>query len=147
LFALPNSLKSIAENAFSSNRSLIEITIDNEYYYSSGGVLFNADITTLIHYPSAKADADYVIPSSVTRISPFAFRDSQFTSVTLPQGLATIGDYAFFGNSGLVSITIPSSVTYMGNEVFNSSNASLITINNLAADNMELWHEDWNTNQ
>ena len=146
-FDLPNSLTSIAENAFSSNRSLIEITIDNEYYYSSGGVLFNADLTTLIHYPSAKADADYVIPSSVTRISPFAFRDSQFTSVTLPQGLATIGDYAFFGNSGLVSITIPSSVTYMGNEVFNSSNASLITINNLAVDNMELWHEDWNTNQ
>lgn len=146
-YDLPNSLTFIAENAFSSNRLLTEITIDNDYYYSSGGVLFNAALTTLIHYPSAKADADYVIPSTVTRISPFAFRDSQFTTVTLPQGLTTVGDYAFFGNSGLVSITIPSSVTYMGNEVFNSSNSSLVTINNLAADNIELWHEDWNTKQ
>ena len=144
-YDLPNSLEVVAENAFLSNTSLEEININNAFYTSSGGVLFNQEMSVLIHYPSAKADLNYEVPASVTRIAPFAFRDSQFNSIDLPQGLETIGDYAFFGNSGLSSLTIPSTVTFMGNEVINSSNSSLNSINNLAIANVDLWDENWNT--
>ena len=40
------------------------------------------------------------------------------TSITIPSGVASIGDYTFYGCSGLTSITIPSSVTSIGDEAF-----------------------------
>ena len=41
-------------------------------------------------------------------------------SVTLPEGLTSIGNDAFFGCSRLTSVTIPNSVTSIGNGAFSS---------------------------
>ena len=40
------------------------------------------------------------------------------TSVTLPQGLTTIGDWAFDGCTGLTSVTLPDSLTTIGDCAF-----------------------------
>ena len=59
------------------------------------------------------------IPDSVTSIGQYAFRGcSGLTSITIPSGVTSIGQYAFRDCSGLTSITIPSGVTSIGQYAF-----------------------------
>lgn len=62
-----------------------------------------------------------------TTIIDSSFKNSEFTSVTLPSGLITIEDYAF-QNSKLTSVIIPDTVTSIGSAAFNG-NTSLTTVN------------------
>ena len=56
---------------------------------------------------------------SVYKHEQYAFYGcSGLTSLTLPSGVTEIGWYAFKGCSGLTSLTIPSSVTWIGLEAF-----------------------------
>ncbi|MCI5892792.1 MAG: leucine-rich repeat domain-containing protein [Clostridiales bacterium] len=58
------------------------------------------------------------IPDSVTSISDFAFRNcGSLTSVTLPESLESIGECAF-SESGLTSVSIPSGVESIGTHAF-----------------------------
>ena len=58
----------------------------------------------------------------------FKFHDDILT-VSLPDGLTSIGDYAFRQCSSLTSVTIPNSVTYIGDTAFlGCSGISSITI-------------------
>ena len=55
----------------------------------------------------------------MTRLGPYAFYGcSGLTSVTIPSSVTSIGDLAFAYCSGLTSIAIPSSVTSIGNSAF-----------------------------
>jgi hypothetical protein len=69
----------------------------------------------------------------VTALADGAFENRGITSVTIPEGVTTIGDRAFANNHwtttrsdgvtehhGLKSVTIPASVTYLGQEAFYS---------------------------
>jgi len=75
-----------------------------------------------------------IIPTdgSVTRIGDFAFYGcSGLTTITIPDSVTSIGEYAFSGCSGLTSITIPDSVSSIGNSAFNGcSGLTSITIGN-----------------
>ena len=60
---------------------------------------------------------------------PWAQVNSSILSVSLPDGLTSIGDYAFRNCSSLTSITIPNSVTSIGGSAFSDcSNLTSITI-------------------
>ena len=53
------------------------------------------------------------------RLGYYAFYGcSGLTSLTIPSGVTSIGNYAFEGCSGLTSLTIPSGVTSIGNYAF-----------------------------
>lgn len=55
----------------------------------------------------------------VVRVNSSAFRDcSNLQSITIPKSVTDIGDYAFSGCSGLTSIVIPDSVTAIGGYAF-----------------------------
>lgn len=55
----------------------------------------------------------------VTRIGDYAFFGcTGLKSVTIPDGVTSIGDMAFIGCTGLTNITIPASVTFIGDRVF-----------------------------
>ena len=59
------------------------------------------------------------IPNSVTSIGNYAFYQcSGLTSVTIPNSVTSIGDYAFYDCFGLTSVTIPNSVTNIGSSAF-----------------------------
>ena len=62
------------------------------------------------------------IPDGVTSIGDYAFyRFSGLTSVAIPDGVTSIGSRAFYYCSGLTSITIPDSVTSIGSYAFENS--------------------------
>ncbi|MDE6034515.1 MAG: leucine-rich repeat protein [Ruminococcus sp.] len=74
---------------------------------------------------------DVVIPDGIVAITGSGFSNSRITSITIPEGVAEIGDYAFYGCDYLKEITIPESVTYIGDATFaDCSRFSLITILN-----------------
>ena len=67
--------------------------------------------------------ADIVIPSTykgktVTQILPRAFQHSYIKTITIPDTVTGIGEYAFNDSASLTSITIPDSVTSVGSFAF-----------------------------
>ena len=60
-----------------------------------------------------------VIPDGVTSIGYYAFHGcTNLTSVTIPDSVTTIWGWAFRGCSSLTSVTIPDSVTTIGEWAF-----------------------------
>ena len=116
---IPKSVTSIGEAAFSACLSNIYVDEGNASYSSVDGVLFNKDQTTLIAYPANRADTAYKIPEGVTSIGNWAFFSCwQLTDVTIPESVTSIGDYAFHWSDELNAITIAKSVTSIGKCAF-----------------------------
>ena len=65
-----------------------------------------------------------VIPATyrglpVTRVGTYAFNyDYTITSVTIPEGVTTIEDQAFYNCGNLQSVSIPDSIMYIGEDAF-----------------------------
>ena len=75
---------------------------------------------------------DLVIPNTVTSIGQYAFYGcSGLTSVVIPNSVTSIGQIAFCGCSGLTSVVIPNTVTSIGQGAFkNCSGLTSVTIPN-----------------
>ena len=106
---LSNSLIEIGKYAFRYCNSLRRIEFpdsviecDSPFFKSIDGVLFTADLKTLVCYPQGKGCDNYVVPDSVTNIAEDAF--SSFVSpwtadsckrITLPKSINEITDTTF----------------------------------------------------
>ena len=84
------------------------------------GEQFLSDVTQL-DLTGAVTDADGT-PYTITALGVEAFWNcgSYLTAITLPDGLESIGNKAFYSCSSLTAIDIPSSVTSIGEEAFRS---------------------------
>jgi ketosteroid isomerase-like protein len=127
---IPTSVTNIGTGAFSGCTKLTAINVDNanNAYSSQDGVLYNKDKTTLIKYPNVKTGA-FTIPASVTNIGSAFYGCTGLTSVTIPASVTSIGDGAFSGCTGLTSVTIGNGVTSIGESAFqNCTSLTGITI-------------------
>ena len=120
--AFPASVTSIGDQVVYSCSNLQSISVDpsNTHYSSDSGVLFDKNKTTLMQYPKAKAGSTYVIPNTVEAILYGAFYGTSLTSVSIPDSVTTIGDMAFYNCAGLVSIELGSGVESIGERAFSS---------------------------
>ena len=134
---IPASVTRIGDGAFSDCHILRAITVDpiNPAYCSVTGVLFDKNQTALIQCPGGKVGG-YSIPAGVISIGDDAFYDcGGLTNVTIGNGVTSIGDEAFYGCNGLTSVTMPASVTSIGDEAFyscSSLTAIMVDTNNPA---------------
>ena len=70
-------------------------------------------------------DAELTVPDeldghAVREIGEEAFRFCDMTSITLPDGLTSIGDESFYGCTSLTSVTLPDSLTSIGDSAFSN---------------------------
>lgn len=121
---IPYSLNSckivgIDDNAFSNCPYItsIKVVSTNKVFSSVDGVLFNKDKTKLLVYPGGK-EGEYTVPDGVKDIANTAFYNTNIDSISFPNGLTTIGDYAFYNCNDLQSVQIPDSVTSLGKFAF-----------------------------
>ena len=127
---IPDSVTSIGDSMFSGCRGLMSILVGsgNANYKSVNGLLLSKDGTTLIQ----GVNGEVVVPDSVTGIGSSAFYGcSGLASVTIPDSVTRIGDWAFDGCIGLTSVTIPDSVTNIGYGAFSGCRGlTSVTIGN-----------------
>ena len=107
-YAIPESVTSIGDCAFSECSSLTSVTIPNSV--TSIGVSAFSECSSL---------TSVTIPNGVTSIGNYVFKNcSSLTSVTIPESVTSIGESAFYGCSSLTSVTIPNSVKSIGPGAF-----------------------------
>ena len=101
------------EYPFNWGDTLQSVTVvpDNTYLSAQDGVIFNKDKTVLLWYPKGKPDTSYIVPASVTELESWSLgRVSALTSVTLPNGLKTIGYGALSYCENLAELNLPPSL-------------------------------------
>jgi hypothetical protein len=96
---IPASVTYIGAAAFAKCGRLeaINVSAENQRYKDIDGILFTKDGETLLAYPGGGKSA-YTIPDGVASIDDFAFLGcTNLTSVTIPAGVTHVGERAFYG--------------------------------------------------
>ena len=115
---IPSSLTSFGRAFYGCSKlTEIKVNANNPNYCDVDGVVFDKDIKILIEFPYGR-EGDYVIPNGVTSFGRAFYGCSNLTSVTIPEGVMSIGESAFQSCSSLTSVTIPGSVKSIGFRAF-----------------------------
>ena len=85
---IPDGVTSIGDAAFAGSSTSVNVSRENKNYCSVDGGLYNKQKTTILH--------------------PGKIQNGTFR---IPDGVTSIGDYAFDGYRSLTNVTIPDSVT------------------------------------
>ncbi len=114
---IPGSVTSIDDGAFYGCNKLTRIMVDasNPYFSSANGLLLSKDGKKLI----LGVNGDVVIPDGVTSIGNYAFYNcSGLASVTIPESVKDIGTGAFSGCGNLKSVMLDGDAPNIGSWAF-----------------------------
>ncbi len=120
---IPDSVKDIQSSAFINCIGLeVELEGSNNSYLLLDGVLYSKDMTTLVFCAITKSGV-FTVPNSIATIAPYAFYGNKgITNVILPESVLTIGTYAFAYCEALTEVNIPSKVTILNECIFSTCN-------------------------
>lgn len=133
---IPSSVGGISRDAFQDCSGLQKVIISDIAAWC--GVVFGGETSNPLFYAHHLYSnenteiKDLVIPDGVTSIGYYAFTGcSGLTSLTIPNGITVIGNYVFDGCSGLTSLTIPDGVLDLGSSTFRGcSGLTSLTLGN-----------------
>ena len=131
---IPNSVTSIGDRAFYGCRYLERITLPSGITSIGDGWFCDCWHLKSIN---GSEDGTIVIPEGITSIGSNAFRNCQYDlkSVIIPEGVTSISDHAFYDCHNLVSVSVPSSIEFVGSQAFPTySNDQLPAHYNVAGD-------------
>ena len=101
--------------------SLTEINVDvnNKYYSTLDGNLYNKDGTEFLEYAGGKSEVGFKIPDGVTKIGKHAFFGrNNLKSVEIPDSVKDIEKYAFYECKNLYDIKFPELLESIGSHAF-----------------------------
>ena len=144
---IPDSVTSIGDSAFRDCTSLASVNITDiakwceiKFGYEANPLYYAGNL-----YLNGELITELIIPNGVTSIGHYAFEGCEsLTSVTIPDGVTSIGHYAFSGCTSLTSVTIPDSVTSIGDFAF--YRCTSLTIYCEAESEPSGWSDFWNIN-
>lgn len=119
---IPDSVVSMGVNPFAECAALTDIIVSPSHpaLETIDGALFDKNEKHLICYPYAFTAETYAVPEGVKSVGSWAFsRCGALTSVTLPDSVIYIGSSAFRYCRNLISINLPGSLTHIGAWAFN----------------------------
>jgi len=124
---LPSNLKTLSFFAISAQKVYIDTLqhwLNLELLPDTVNWISESAASPLAHnsgalYIGGKLATDIVIPDGAAEIRPYCFYQlTTMKSITLPGSVTTIGEGAFWGCDGLTEVEIPDSVTNLGDCVF-----------------------------
>ena len=132
IYYVIDSYKKTALVTSNPNKYSGDVVIPDEVTYNDTKYSVTSIGSKAFFYREYSSLTSVTIPNSVTSIGEYAFANcSSLTSLTIGNSVAFIGDGAFQGCSGLTSMTIPNSVTSIGRDAFNAcSSLTSVTIPN-----------------
>lgn len=145
--SLPAPLSEVDSNAFAYCTALQTISVngtntlfhDNVFYKTAwynnqpdGAVYFGPDDCYLYTYKGKNADGVYTIKEGTKHICGQAFyrkhtQTGESLQVNLPEGLLTIGSYAFSSNK-MTEIRLPETLRYIGQSAFERTDLAAIDL-------------------
>ena len=117
---IPNNIVSIGNYAFQGCTNLVEVNYKGSLAawcnisFSSNPLTY-ADNLLL---NGEKISGEIILPDTVVCIPSYTFKNSEITGITIPDSVTQIGDYAFQGCTGITNIIIPDSVISLGTHIF-----------------------------
>ena len=119
--SIPIGVSVIEANPFYDCKSLNAITVNtrNKNYKTIDGALYSKDGSELIAYPNGRNRSHFSVPPGVKSIGDRAFYScDSLTSIALSDSVTSIGNYAFMDCVNLTDITLPDSLRRIENCAF-----------------------------
>ena len=122
---VPTLVESIETSAGCTALAEINVQVGNSHYSSKDGVLLSGDGKSILWFPMGK-EGEYTLPSTVTTVGDYAFRNCRIETFHFADGLTSIGKYAFY-NSSVKEVSLPSTVKQIPTGLFQKC-ADLTTV-------------------
>lgn len=122
---VPTLVESIETSAGCTALTEINVQAGNSHYSSKDGVLLSGDGKSILWFPMGK-EGEYTLPSTVTTVGDYAFRNCRIETFHFADGLTSIGKYAFY-NSSVKEVSLPSTIKQIPTGLFQKC-ADLTTV-------------------
>lgn len=127
---LPSTLESMSSIAIYKNASLESIIVnENSRFYVSdeNGLLYSADMKTLVKYPDGRPETSFTVPDSVVIIAADAFSYVQnLTEITFSDNVEYVNDDAFHHSKSLETVNFNNKLKSIGASAF--ENADMLKV-------------------
>ena len=138
---IPSTVTTVETWAFYGNTDLTTVTIGTGMQYMGSNVFYNCTSLATVNYNATHCNTiacsfgstgnstkTLHIGNNVNYIPGNAFVGLKLASVTIPNGVTVIGEYAFYGCKNITEINIPNSVTTIGYAAFADNKPGTITL-------------------
>ena len=121
---IPNSIKTISTYAYRDCRGLKSVTIGNGVTNMGENAFSGCLNLDSVHITDLTAWCNITFPDNMSSSNPLSYahhlylNGEEIKDLIIPNDVTRINKYAFYGCSGLNSVTIPNSVTTIGNDAF-----------------------------